>query len=101
MVRSGRIVAAIFLGGMLLATANWAVQDCSTGPSTMENCLWMHVRTWFGLPTSKLLRAGVLEAVGLVILAGLWAVFRYVWPRGPARNTVAAADSKHGERAHG
>jgi hypothetical protein len=67
----------------------------------MENCLWMHVRKWSGLPASKLLRAGALDTMGLLILAGLWVVFRYVWPRGPARSPVTAADSEHGERAHG
>jgi hypothetical protein len=72
---------ALGLALVLLEAANWAVRDCSAGPNATENCLWLHVRGWSGLPASRLLRAGVLEVVGLAILAGLWLVFRYVWPR--------------------
>ena len=65
----------------MLEAANWAVRDCSTGLGTAENCLWLQVRRSFGLPASKVLRAGVLEVTGLVILAGIYGAFRYVWPR--------------------
>ena len=76
-----RALLAVALAWILLQAANWAVRDCSTGPDASENCLWLGVRRRFGWPQSKLLRAGVLEAAGLAVLAGLYLTFRYIWPR--------------------
>lgn len=89
-----RAAAAAVLAFMLLEAANWAVRDCSTGPDASENCLWLGIRRRFGLPASKLLRAGVLEAAGLAILAVLYLTYRYVWPRqrrGPSRACCESA----------
>lgn len=80
MVRWLRIAAALVLWLALLEAANRAVRDCPTGSGAVENCLWIHVRQRLGLPASRLLRVGLLELVGLAILAGLFVVFRYVWP---------------------
>ena len=82
-----RVVLAGALALALLEMANWAVRDCSTGPDASENCLWLGVRGRFGLPSSRLLRASLLEVVGLAILAGLYLTFRYLWP-GAARRAV-------------
>jgi hypothetical protein len=89
-----RAAAAVALAFMLLEGANWAVRDCSTGPDASENCLWLEARRRFGLPLNRVLRAGVLEAAGLVILAGLYLTFRYLWPRAvrrPSRVDVESA----------
>lgn len=77
-----RVALAAGLALILLEAANWAVRGCSTGPDASENCLWLGVRRHFRLPSSRLLRAGLLEAAGLVILAGFFLTFRYLWPRG-------------------
>lgn len=89
-----RAAVAAALAFLLLEGANWAVRDCFTGPDSSENCVWLGVRQRFGLPPSKLLRAGVLEVVGLAILAGLYLTFRYLWPcdgRRPSRVDVESA----------
>jgi hypothetical protein len=94
MIRWLRMISALVLAAALLEAANWAVRDCATGPNSTENCLWLRVRTWFGLPASKLLRAGVLEIAGLAILVGLWGVVRYLWPRRPAKVPMTGAGAK-------
>jgi hypothetical protein len=91
MIRWLRMISAVVLAGALLEAANWAVRDCTTGANSTDNCLWLRVRGWSGLPASKLLRAGVLETAGLAILAGLWAAFRYLWPHHPAKTPMADA----------
>lgn len=94
MIRWLRMISALVLAAALLEAANWAVRDCATGPNSADNCLWLRVRRWSGLPASKLLRAGVLEIAGLAILAGLWAVVRYLWPHRPAKVPMTAAGAK-------
>ena len=94
MIRWLRMISALLLAAALLEAANWAVRDCATGPNSVDNCLWLRVRGWSGLPASKLLRAGVLETAGLAILAGLWAALRYVWPRHRTKTPMASADAK-------
>ncbi|HEY6291780.1 MAG TPA: hypothetical protein VI455_09510 [Terriglobia bacterium] len=81
-IRWVRTISALVLAAALLESANWAVRDCPTGADTFENCLWLGTRRYFGLPESKVLRAGVLEIAGLAILAGFYLVFGYLWPRG-------------------
>jgi hypothetical protein len=88
-----RAAAAAALALILLDAANWAVRDCSTGPGASENCLWLGLRRRFALPASKLLRAGVLEVVGLAILAGLYLTLRYLWPRGVRRSSRSNVES--------
>jgi hypothetical protein len=95
MMRWLRMVAALALAAVLLEGANWAVRDCPTGSNASDNCLWLRVRARFGLPASKLLRAGALEIAGLVILAGLWTVFRYVWPPRMEKAPVTSALQSH------
>src|SRR5690348_5620030 len=85
-----RTVVAVGLALALLEGANWAVRDCSTGPDASDNCLWLAVRRRLGLPSSRLLRAGVLELAGLAILAGLCLTWRYVWPR--QKRTLSTLD---------
>lgn len=94
MIRWMRMIAACALAWALLDVANWAVRDCPTGPNSVDNCLWLRVQRLTGLPASKVLRAGVLEVVGLLILAGLWIVFRYLWPRRSAKPSESAAAAK-------
>ena len=91
MIRWLRIIAALVSAWALLETANWAVRDCSTGPNTVENCLWQHVRSSLALPASKFLRAAVLEVTGLIILAGLWGTFHYIWPHGQPKAPETSA----------
>jgi hypothetical protein len=85
LARGLTMLGALVLAGALLEAANWAVRECATGPNSSDNCLWLKVRVWSGLPASKLLRAAVLEAAGIAILVALWGLFRYVWPRRHAR----------------
>ena len=80
MLKALRVIAGILLAGFLLYLASGATQDCSTGLLAYENCWWLWVRERCGLPANKLLRAGFLELVGLLLLAGLILTCRYVLP---------------------
>ena len=82
MIRVVRIVMGVAVIGLLLGVASWAVQDCPIAPYIAENCIWLSVRDPFHLPQSKLLRAAVLEALGLSLVAGIYLTCRYVFPRG-------------------
>ena len=81
LITSLRMALAAGLALLLLEAASWAVRDCSTSPDASDNCLWLAVQRRFGLPPSRLLRTGILEAVGLLILAGIFLIFRCLWPR--------------------
>ena len=94
MIRWLRMIAACLLALALLEIANWAVRDCATGPNTADNCLWLRVRQRTGLPPSRILRAGVLEIVGLAILAGLWLIFRRIWPPQTGNHPAKAEAAK-------
>ncbi len=76
-----RIIAGIVLVGLLLAAASLATRSCTADLFVYDSCLWIWVREQLGLPASKLLRAGFLEVVGLVILAGIYVTVRYVFPK--------------------
>ena len=78
MVKILRILAAFLVGGLLLYAANSATKDCSSGLYVWDNCLWMSVRDYLGLPSSRFFRAVVLEVAGLALLAGLYLDVRYV-----------------------
>ncbi len=67
---------------LLFYAATQAVQDCTIGLLTYENCLWLWVRDLLGLPQSKLARAFTLELAGLALLVGSYATIRYVLPLG-------------------
>ena len=77
-----RYISGVLLIILLFYAATQAVQDCPTGLFVYENCLWLWVRDLLGLPQSKLLRAVTLELVGLALLVGFYATFRYVLPLG-------------------
>jgi len=80
MMKAIRILEGIFLCVVLLYLAVLATQDCAADIYSSENCLWLRVREYTGLPPSRLLRAVAFELVGLTILAGLYATIRYVFP---------------------
>jgi hypothetical protein len=81
MRKTVRIVVGIAVIGLLLGVASWAVQDCPIAPYISENCIWLSVKAQFHLPQSKLLRAAVLEVIGLSLVAGIYLTCRYVFPR--------------------
>lgn len=80
MLKPFRIFAGLLLTGLLLYAASQAAGDCKTGLHLHDNCMWLWLREQLPLPASKLLRAAVLELVGLVLLAGLYLTGRYVFP---------------------
>lgn len=89
-----RIIPGIILSALLLYAATQAVEDCPTSLFVYDNCLWLWVRETLGLPQSKVARALVLEVIGLALLVGLYATFRYVFP--PFRRLQLPSDeSKH------
>ncbi len=92
MLKALRILAGSCLIALLLEAANWAVRDCTSGVLALDNCLWLWLREKLGLPPSKLLRAGALEGVGLVLLAGLYLTFRYVLP--PLRRRLPSPEDQ-------
>jgi hypothetical protein len=81
LVRLFRIIAGLLLVGFLLHAATLTTRDCTVGIYAYDICLWVWLREFLGLPASKVLRAGVLELVGLMITAGLYVTVRYVFPR--------------------
>jgi len=87
MLKAFRVTAGIVLAGFLLYLASQATQDCATGLLAYDNCWWLWIRERCGLPANKLLRAGFLELIGVLLLAGLILTFRFVlphWSRPPA-----------------
>lgn len=80
MLRALRILAGLLLSALLLYSATWAVRDCTAGPYSYDNCLWLWLRGQLGLPQNRLLRAAALELVGLALLAGLYLTVRHVFP---------------------
>jgi hypothetical protein len=81
MMRTARILAALGIVALILAAANWAVRDCPVALLVFENCIWLDVRDALGLPQSKLLRALLLQGIGLALLAGIYFSWKYVYPR--------------------
>jgi hypothetical protein len=86
-----RILGGLAIVAALLAVASWAVRDCEVALLVYENCIWLDVRDAFGFPQSKLLRALILQATGLGLLAGIYFAWRYVFPR----HGQAARESQH------
>jgi hypothetical protein len=80
MFKTIRILVGVVALAPILAAASLAVRDCQIAPFTYENCVWLQVRDWLGLPQSKFLRGLTLELVGLSLLAGLILTIRYVFP---------------------
>jgi hypothetical protein len=75
-----RILAGLGIFVAVLAVAAKAVRDCEIGLLLYENCFWLDVRDAFGLPPSKLLRALVLQAVGVSLLGAIYFAWKYVLP---------------------
>ena len=65
---STKLVTVSIILGALLAIANLAVLDCEVSLLVYENCAWLAARDALGLPQSKLLRAVLLEFIGLALL---------------------------------
>jgi hypothetical protein len=101
MQKALRILAGVVVIGLIFYAASRAVRDCLARPYIYENCLWLWLRDGLHLPQSKLLRAVVLEVVGLALLAGLYITVRFLlWPAriaqtigsdGPARRSPDSA----------
>ena len=81
MLRLLRILTGIGVIGLLLGVASWAVRDCGVAPYAYENCAWLDMRDAFALPQSKLLRALLLQAIGLSLAGGMYFTWRYILPR--------------------
>jgi len=80
MVKILRYLIGIAGIGLLLAVASWAVRDCQVALYVYENCIWLGMRDALGLPQSKLLRAVLLQGMGLGLLGGIYLTWRYVFP---------------------
>jgi hypothetical protein len=91
MQKVARIILGTVVVGLVLFAADLATRDCKVGPSTYDNCMWIRVRAYLGLPLSRLLRMSTLEFVGIALALVLYLAFRYVFPF--RRTTRAAQDS--------
>jgi hypothetical protein len=80
MLKALRIVAGVFLVGLLLHAATLATRDCTVGLYLFDNCLWVWLYEHLGWPANKFLRACALELVGLSLVAGIYLTIRYVFP---------------------
>jgi hypothetical protein len=90
MLKVLRITAGIVFVVSILHAATLATRDCTVGLYAYDDCLWVWVGELLGLPSSKVLRAGFLELVGLALAAGLYLTIRYVFP--PWRRAVTTMD---------
>jgi hypothetical protein len=75
-----RIILGTIVVGAALYAADLATRDCKVGPYVYDNCMWMRVRTYLGLPASRLLRMATLEIVGIVLAFILYLTVRHVFP---------------------
>jgi hypothetical protein len=82
------------LAGLTLFVASRAVRDCPAGPYVYDNCLWLWVRGALHLPQSRLLRAAILEFVGLLLLACLYLTIRFVFSPRRAKPVPERADCR-------
>jgi hypothetical protein len=85
MMKVIRILAGLGIVATLLAIANLAVLDCEVARLVYENCAWIDARDALGLPQSKLLRAILLELIGIILLGGIYLSWRYVFPCAPPK----------------
>jgi len=91
MRKAAHLVLGIAIVGLVLYAADLATRDCKVGPYAYDNCMWIRVRAYLGLPPSRLLRMATLEFVGIALALVLYLVFRHVFPF--RRTTPAAQDS--------
>ena len=80
MLKALRIIFGTTLAASILHAATLATRDCTVGLYSYDNCLWVWAREQLGLPSSKFLRAGFLELIGLALAAGLYLTIRFVFP---------------------
>ena len=66
-----RVIAGLFIIGLLLQAASRTTRDCTVGLYVFDICSWVWLREQLGLPASKFLRAGFLELVGLALTTGI------------------------------
>ena len=90
MQKALRYILGIAIVGIVLRAADLATRDCRLAPYVYENCMWIKVRTLLGLPASRFLRMGALEAVGIALAVVLYLTFKYVFP---FRRTTPPASS--------
>jgi hypothetical protein len=75
-----RIASALVLCAAIFYAVALATRDCSVTPYFAVNCLGQWVEHHLGLPSSRLIRAFILEIVGIFLVAGLYLTIRYVFP---------------------
>jgi hypothetical protein len=75
-----RIIAGLFIVGVLLHAASRTTRDCTVGLYVFDICSWVWLREQLGLPASKFLRAVFLELVGLTLTVGIFLTIRFVFP---------------------
>lgn len=92
MLRVFQILLGIVVLALLLGVASWAVRDCQIAPYVYENCIWLNVRDTLALPQSKLLRAILLQAIGLILLGGIHITWRYLFRRRDSATDVSSAE---------
>jgi hypothetical protein len=80
MQKALRIISGVVVVGLVLHAADLATRDCRLAPYVYDDCMWVNLRTHFGLPASRFLRMGVLECVGIFLALVLYLTFRYVFP---------------------
>ena len=80
MRRALRIILGSAVVGLVLHAADLATRDCRLAPYVYDDCMWVGLRKHLGLPASRVLRMGVLEAVGIVLALILYLTIQYVFP---------------------
>jgi hypothetical protein len=80
MRRALRIIFGVAVVGLVLHMADLATRDCRLAPYVYDDCMWVGLRKLLGLPASRFLRMGVLEAVGIVLALTSYLTIQYVFP---------------------
>jgi hypothetical protein len=80
MRKVARIILGTIIVGAVLYAADLATRDCRVVPYVYDNCMWIRVRTYLGLPASQLLRMATLETVGIALALVLYLTFRHLFP---------------------
>ncbi len=75
-----RISLGIAIVGLVLYAAQLATRDCTVGPYTYDNCLWVWIRAHVDLPASRLMRMATLEFVGIALALAFYFTCRYIFP---------------------
>jgi hypothetical protein len=80
MRKAVRIIVGITLVSLVLHMADLATRDCRVAPYVYDDCMWMGLRSRWGLPASRFLRMVIMESVGIILAFALYLAFRYVFP---------------------